>query len=43
MFSVSITQMYSEPNQKSKMGPFAKKVNGFLPLTNFRKNSILDV
>ena len=40
---VSITEVYSEPCKTSKMGLFAKTINGFQLLTIFVKNSILDV
>ena len=35
-------EVYSEPNQTSKMELFAKTVNGFHPLTIFARSSMLD-
>ena len=37
-----ITDAYSESSQTSKMELFAKKINGFQPVTIFAKNSTLD-
>ena len=34
---------FLEPSQTSKMELFAKRVNGFQPLTIFAKSSILDI
>ena len=39
----SIAEAYYEPCRTSKIEPFAKKVNGFQPLTVFAESSILDV
>ena len=36
------TGAYSEPCETSKMVPFAKIVNSYVPLTVFTKCSILD-
>ena len=35
-------EVYSEPNQPSKMGIFAKTVNGFHPFAIFPRSSMLD-
>ena len=40
---ITCEEAYSEPCQTSKMNYFAKIVNGFQPLTNIAKLSILDV
>ena len=37
-----VSEAYSETCQTSKMELFAKRVNGWLPLTFFAKNSISD-
>ena len=39
----SVTEVYSEPCQISKMELYAQIVNGFQPLTIIEKSSILDV
>ena len=42
-FIPHLSQAYSEPFQKSKMGHFVKIVNNWKLLTFFRKRFILDV
>ena len=42
LFGSQYAEAYSEPNRTSKMGHFAKIVNGFQSLTIFAKSSILD-
>ena len=43
VWAAHYTGAYSEPCQASKMGRFAKTVNGHQPLTIFAKRSLLDV
>ena len=36
-------EIYSEPNQTSKMELLVKLINGFQPLTNFAESSVLHI